>query len=148
MLVSRKRDSDGRGFVFVHSPGLEQSTPEDPDRCAGSIQRIRTGTGTPVGDVAESHAIRHVFGDRKIPVSSTKSLTGHGIGAAGVQELIYCLLMMKHGFITASVNIEDLDPAFEDLNIVRENRDACLNKILTNGFGFGGTNASMIIGKV
>ena len=106
------------------------------------------GTSTPVGDVAEGRAIQRVFGDWKVPISSTKSLTGHGIGATGAQELIYCLLMMKHGFITASVNIEELDPAFANLNIVRENRDASLNRILNNSFGFGGTNASMIIGKV
>ena len=106
------------------------------------------GTSTPVGDVAESHAIQQVFGDRQVPISSTKGLTGHGIGATGAQELIYCFLMMKHGFITASVNIEELDPAFANLNIVKENRDASLNKILNNSFGFGGTNASIIIGKV
>jgi len=113
------------------------------------IDYINThGTGTPAGDLAECLAIRRAFGDCKVPISSTKALSGHGIGAAGAQELIYCLLMMKHGFITASVNIEELDPAFAECNIVRENRDAKLNSVLTNSFGFGGTNACMIVTKV
>ena len=135
---------DGEGAVRCMKEALSMA------HCStDGIDYINThGTSTPVGDVAEGRAIQQVFGNRKIPISSTKSLTGHGIGATGVQELIYCLLMMKHGFITASVNIEDLDPAFADLDIVRENRDATLNRILNNSFGFGGTNASMIIGKV
>jgi 3-oxoacyl-[acyl-carrier-protein] synthase-1 len=83
-----------------------------------------------------------------VPISSTKALTGHGIGAAGVHELIFCLLMMKHGFITASVNIEELDPVFAEFNIIRENTKATLKKVLTNSFGFGGTNACLIVQKV
>jgi 3-oxoacyl-[acyl-carrier-protein] synthase I len=114
-----------------------------------TIDYINThGTGTPAGDLAECMAISRAFGDYKVPISSTKALSGHGIGAAGAQELIYCLLMMKHGFITASVNIEELDQAFTGCNIVRENRDADLNRVLTNSFGFGGTNACMIVGKM
>jgi 3-oxoacyl-[acyl-carrier-protein] synthase-1 len=113
------------------------------------IDYINThGTGTPAGDLAECLAVRRAFGDCKVPISSTKALSGHGIGAAGAQELIYCLLMMKHGFITASVNIEELDPAFMDVAIVRQNRDVTLNRVLTNSFGFGGTNACMIVAKV
>ena len=114
-----------------------------------TIDYINThGTGTPAGDLAECLAIRRAFGDYKVPISSTKALSGHGIGAAGAQELIYCLLMMKHGFITASVNIEELDTAFTDVAIARENRDTTLNRVLTNSFGFGGTNACMIVDKV
>ena len=114
-----------------------------------TIDYINThGTGTPAGDLAECLAISRAFGDYRVPISSTKALSGHGIGAAGAHELIYCLLMMKHGFITASVNIEELDPAFVDYAIVRQNRDAKLNKVLTNSFGFGGTNACMIVGTV
>ena len=105
------------------------------------------GTSTPAGDLAEARALDQVFGEYKPAISSTKSLTGHGIGASGVQELIYCLLMMKHGFITASVNIDELDPALPDLNIVTENTETDLQKVLTNSFGFGGTNASMLLGK-
>jgi 3-oxoacyl-[acyl-carrier-protein] synthase-1 len=106
------------------------------------------GTGTPAGDISESLAIKNIFSDYKVPVSSTKSITGHGLGAAGAQELIYCLLMMKHGFISASMNIEEIDTACNHLNIVTENRQENLNKVLTNSFGFGGTNASLVIAKV
>lgn len=105
------------------------------------------GTSTPAGDIAEARAIDRIFGDHKPAISSTKSLTGHGIGASGVQELIYCLLMMEHGFVTASVNIDELDPALPELNIVTENTRTDLRKVLTNSFGFGGTNASMLLGK-
>jgi 3-oxoacyl-[acyl-carrier-protein] synthase-1 len=113
------------------------------------IDYINThGTSTPAGDLSEAHAIQRVFKDYKVPISSTKSLTGHGIGAAGVQELIYCLLMMENNFITASINIEELDPSFKDLNIVTKNRQENLNKVLTNSFGFGGTNAALVITKV
>lgn len=135
---------NGEGAVRCMKEGLAMTHCSTDD-----IDYINShGTSTPLGDLAESRAIHQVFGDRRVPVSSTKSLTGHGIGATGAQELIYCLLMMKHEFITASVNIEELDPAFANLNIVRENRTASLNKILNNSFGFGGTNASMIIRKV
>ena len=105
------------------------------------------GTSTPAGDLAEARALDQVFGEYKPAISSTKSLTGHGIGASGVQELIYCLLMMEHGFITASVNIDELDPALPDLNIITENTKTDLQNVLTNSFGFGGTNASMLLGK-
>lgn len=115
---------------------------------AADIDYVNThGTSTPAGDIAEARALDRVFGSHKPAISSTKSLTGHGVGASGVQELIYCLLMMEHGFITASVNIDELDPALPDLNIVTENTDANLQQVLTNSFGFGGTNASMLLGK-
>ncbi len=102
-------------------------------------------TSTPIGDIREIEAMREVFGDRMPPVSATKSLTGHSLGAAGVQEAIYSLLMMKNGFIAASANIEELDPAFADVPIVRERVDnAVLNCVMSNSFGFGGTNATLI----
>jgi 3-oxoacyl-[acyl-carrier-protein] synthase-1 len=102
-------------------------------------------TSTPIGDIREVEAMREVFGDRMPPVSATKSLTGHSLGAAGVQEAIYSLLMMKNGFIAASANIEELDPAFADVPIVRERVDnAVLNCVMSNSFGFGGTNATLI----
>ena len=101
-------------------------------------------TSTPVGDVREIEAIREVFGDKCPPISATKSLTGHSLGAAGVQEAIYCLLMMKNGFICESANIETMDPAFADMPIVRERRDnVSLGCVLSNSFGFGGTNACL-----
>jgi 3-oxoacyl-[acyl-carrier-protein] synthase-1 len=86
-----------------------------------------------------------VFGDKVPPISGTKSLTGHSLGATGVQEAIYCLLMMQNGFIAKSANIDELDPAFADMPIVRERIvDVELNTVLSNSFGFGGTNASLV----
>jgi 3-oxoacyl-[acyl-carrier-protein] synthase-1 len=110
------------------------------------IDYINThGTSTPVGDVPELRAIREVFGDRIPPFSSTKSLTGHSLGATGVQEAIYCLLMLRQGFIAGSVNVETLDPAAEGMPLVRETRDTPLRTALSNSFGFGGTNASLVL---
>ena len=103
------------------------------------------GTSTPVGDVAELGAVREVFGGEIPYISSTKSLTGHALGAAGVNEAIYTLLMMEENFIAASANIENLDPAAEGLPIVRERMDgARLDCVMSNSFGFGGTNASLV----
>lgn len=103
------------------------------------------GTSTPVGDTREVEALREVFGDTMPPVSSTKSLTGHSQGATGVQEIIYSLLMMENGFITASANIDELDPETEGVPIVRETmNDVSLNCVMSNSFGFGGTNATMV----
>ncbi|HXF87348.1 MAG TPA: beta-ketoacyl-ACP synthase I [Xanthobacteraceae bacterium] len=102
-------------------------------------------TSTPIGDIKEIEAIREVFGDRCPAISATKSLTGHSLGAAGVHEAIYSLLMMNNGFICESANIENLDPAFADIPIVRERRDNVkLGCVLSNSFGFGGTNASIV----
>lgn len=102
-------------------------------------------TSTPIGDVKEIEAIREVFGNKCPPISATKSLTGHSLGAAGVHEAIYSLLMMNNGFICASANIENLDPAFADMDIVRQRRDNVkLGCVLSNSFGFGGTNASIV----
>jgi 3-oxoacyl-[acyl-carrier-protein] synthase-1 len=103
-------------------------------------------TSTPIGDVKEIEAIREVFGDKCPPISATKSLTGHSLGAAGVQEAIYSLLMMNNGFICESANIENIDPDFADMPIVRERRDnVSLGCVLSNSFGFGGTNASIVL---
>ena len=102
-------------------------------------------TSTPVGDIPEINAIRTVFGDKMPPISATKSLTGHSQGAAGVHEAIYTLLMMQHSFICESANIEELDPAVEGANIVRKRIDNVpINAALSNSFGFGGTNASLV----
>jgi 3-oxoacyl-[acyl-carrier-protein] synthase-1 len=106
------------------------------------------GTSTPVGDITEIEAIRNIWGRGATPpISSTKSLTGHSLGATGVQEAIYCLLMMQEGFITASANVFDLDPALDPSEIVTERRDAEIDTALTNSFGFGGTNASIALSK-
>ena len=103
------------------------------------------GTSTPLGDIKELEAVREVFGDSSPPISSTKSLSGHALGAAGVNEAIYSLLMMEHGFICASANVEQLDPAAEGMDIVRERRDGVrLDAVMSNSFGFGGTNATLV----
>ncbi|MEC7629055.1 MAG: beta-ketoacyl-ACP synthase I [Pseudomonadota bacterium] len=106
-------------------------------------------TSTPVGDIKEIEALREVFGADCPPISATKSLTGHSLGAAGVQEAIYSLLMMQDDFIAASAHIEQLDPDFADMPIVQETREnAGLNCILSNSFGFGGTNGSLVMKRV
>lgn len=104
-------------------------------------------TSTPVGDIKEAEALRAVFGQTIPALSGTKSMSGHSLGAAGVQEAIYCLLMMKHGFIAPSINVDNVDPALADLPIVTETRQAELNTILSNSFGFGGTNGTLIMGR-
>lgn len=105
------------------------------------------GTSTPLGDITELNAIGQVFGgaDKTPPISSTKSMTGHSLGAVGVQELIYCVLMMNDGFIAPSINIADMDDGAKDFDIVTQTRNTTLNTIMTNSFGFGGTNATLII---
>jgi 3-oxoacyl-[acyl-carrier-protein] synthase I len=108
-------------------------------------------TSTPIGDLKEIEAIREVFGsgDSCPPISATKSLTGHSQGATGVHEAIYSLLMMNSGFICKSANIENLDPAFADMPIMRERRDGvALDCVLSNSFGFGGTNACIVFKRL
>src|SRR5438105_689830 len=106
-------------------------------------------TATPVGDLKEIEAIREVFGSKCPPISATKSLTGHSLGAAGVQEAIYSLLMMSNGFLCESANIENLDPTFADMPILRERRDNVeVGCVLSNSFGFGGTNASIVFKRL
>jgi 3-oxoacyl-[acyl-carrier-protein] synthase-1 len=106
-------------------------------------------TSTPIGDLREIEAIREVFGGKCPPIAATKSLTGHSLGAAGAQEAIYSLLMMNNGFICESANIENLDPAFADMPIMRERRDGVtLGCVLSNSFGFGGTNACVVFKRL
>lgn len=113
------------------------------------IDYINThGTSTPVGDVPELRAIREVFGDAIPPFSSTKSLTGHSLGAAGAQEAIYSLLMLDNGFAAESAHIENLDPQFEGMPILRERKDVELTTVMSNSFGFGGTNGTLILSKI
>ena len=104
------------------------------------------GTSTPVGDVAEMKGVREVFGDKAPAISSTKSLSGHSLGAAGVHEAIYCLLMMEGNFIAGSANIEEIDPVVADMPILTKTReDVTLNNVMSNSFGFGGTNATLVL---
>jgi 3-oxoacyl-[acyl-carrier-protein] synthase-1 len=106
------------------------------------------GTSTPVGDVKELGAIREVFGDEIPAISSTKAMTGHSLGAAGAQEAIYSLLMLEHGFIAPSINIDTLDDAAEGMNIITEPTQRELTTVMSNSFGFGGTNATLIMRKL
>jgi 3-oxoacyl-[acyl-carrier-protein] synthase-1 len=105
------------------------------------------GTSTPVGDDKEMGAVREVFGDAMPMISSTKSLTGHSLGAAGAQEAIYCLLMMQAGFAAESAHIDNLDPAFEGMPILRKRHDGPLNAVMSNSFGFGGTNGCLVMAR-
>jgi len=104
-------------------------------------------TSTPIGDIREMEAIREVFGDDQPMISATKSLTGHCLGGAGAQEAIYSLLMMQNGFVCESAHIDEIDPAFASDNIVRQRQEVALDCVLSNSFGFGGTNASLVLGR-
>ncbi|EHZ3452516.1 beta-ketoacyl-ACP synthase I [Salmonella enterica] len=106
------------------------------------------GTSTPVGDVKELGAIREVFGDNSPAISATKAMTGHSLGAAGVQEAIYSLLMLEHGFIAPSINIKELDEQAAGLDIVTETTERELTTVMSNSFGFGGTNATLVMRKL
>jgi 3-oxoacyl-[acyl-carrier-protein] synthase-1 len=144
------------------SDGYDMVAPsgEGAVRCMRmALENVRTpidyinphATSTEIGDVKEIEAIRTVFGsaEKCPPIAATKSLTGHSLGATGVQEAIYSLLMMQNGFICESANIEELDPAFADMDIVRKRRDGVrLSAVLSNSFGFGGTNASLVLKHV
>ena len=105
------------------------------------------GTSTPVGDQREMGAVRTVFGENQPMISSTKSLTGHSLGAAGVQEAIYSLLMMAKGFAAKSAHIENLDPQFAGMNILRDRFEGKIGTIMSNSFGFGGTNGTLILSQ-
>jgi 3-oxoacyl-[acyl-carrier-protein] synthase I len=106
------------------------------------------GTSTPVGDMVELRAVRQAFGNSIPPISSTKSLSGHSLGAAGVHEAIYSLLMLRHGFIAATANIDNLEPEAKEMNIVQETRQAKLQTVMSSSYGFGGTNACLIFRKL
>ena len=146
-IIGYGATSDGSDMVAPSGEGavrcmqMALSTVNDP------IDYINPhGTSTPVGDAKEIGAIREVFGDKCPPISATKSLTGHSLGATGVQEAIYCMLMMNNDFIAESAHIEELDPEFADINIVQKRiDDAKLNTVISNSFGFGGTNATLAL---
>lgn len=142
--------SDGYDMVAPSGEGAQRCMQMALETCKAPIDYINPhATATPVGDAKEIEAIRAVFGSKCPPLSATKSLTGHSLGAAGVQEAIYSLLMMNNGFICESANIQNLDPAFEDMPIVRQRRDnVALGAVLSNSFGFGGTNASVVFKRL
>jgi 3-oxoacyl-[acyl-carrier-protein] synthase-1 len=138
--------SDGHDMVAPSGEGAVRCMQQAISTASGPIDYVNAhGTSTPVGDVTEINAMRQVFGERMPPVNSTKSLTGHSLGAAGVWEAIFSILQMKNGFIAESANIEELDPQIADAPIVRSRIDgAKLERVLSNSFGFGGTNASLV----
>jgi 3-oxoacyl-[acyl-carrier-protein] synthase-1 len=143
--------SDGYDMVAPSGEGAQRCMRMAMSTLKGPIDYINPhATSTPVGDAKEIEAIRAVFGaDKCPPISATKSLSGHSLGAAGVQEAIYSLLMMNNGFIAPSANIQELDPAFADMNIIRERRDNVkLGTVMSNSFGFGGTNATLVLKHV
>jgi len=146
-LIGYGATSDGYDMVQPSGEGALRCMKQALEGVAEPVDYINThGTSTPAGDVRELEAIRELFGDRIPPISSTKSLTGHALGAAGVHEAVYSLLMMDNRFITASANIETLDPAAEGMPIVRERVDnADLKVVMSNSFGFGGTNATLVL---
>lgn len=146
-IVGYAATSDGYDMVAPSGEGASRCMRMALENFDGDIDYINThGTSTPVGDVAELKALREVFGDNMPTISSTKSLSGHSLGAAGVQEAIYCLLMMENNFIAASANVETLDEAVRGLPIlVGKAEERQLNRILSNSFGFGGTNACLVM---
>ena len=168
MILEEKRHAIERGAKIyaqltgyaATSDGVDMVSPsgEGGERCMQiawemsgnkNIDYINAhGTSTPAGDITELNAIKNVFGDKVPWISSTKSLSGHSLGAAGVQEAIYGLIMMDEGFIAGSANIENLDEGAEPFPIVRENFSTELQSFLSNSFGFGGTNASLIFEKI
>lgn len=145
-LVGYGATSDGFDMVAPSGEGAMRCMRQAMSTVKGPVDYINThGTSTPVGDSKEMGAIRGVFGDNMPNITSTKSLTGHSLGAAGVQESIYSILMMQGGFIGESAHIEELDPEFEGMPIVRKRIDnAKIDTVLSNSFGFGGTNATLV----
>ena len=140
--------SDGADMVSPSGEGAERCMKMALASASGPIDYINThGTSTPVGDIAELGAIRNTFNTNCPMISSTKSLSGHSLGAAGVHEAIYCMLMMENDFITASANIDNLDPHAEGLPIALRTQEISLNRVMSNSFGFGGTNASLVMEK-
>ena len=142
--------SDGHDMVAPSGEGAARCMNMALKTARSPIHYVNPhATSTPVGDAKEIEALRVVFGTKCPPISATKSLTGHSLGAAGVQEAIYSLLMMQNGFMAESANIQELDPAFADMPILRERKDGVtLDAVMSNSFGFGGTNATLVFERV
>ena len=144
-VVGYGATADGYEMVAPSGEGAVRCMRMALDMAGGPVDYINAhGTSTPIGDLVELQAIREVFGERIPLISSTKSLSGHSLGAAGVHEAIYSLLMLAQGFIAGSANIEEMDPGAEGMPIVTANRDARLHTVMSNSYGFGGTNACLI----
>ena len=141
--------SDGADMVAPSGEGAVRCMQMALEGVSRPLDYLNThGTSTPLGDIIELEAIRTALGDTLPPISSTKALSGHSLGAASVHEAIYCLLMMRDGFIAGSANIETLDEGATGFPIVQASRDATLDTVMSNSFGFGGTNASLVFGLV
>ncbi|GAM61547.1 3-oxoacyl-(acyl-carrier-protein) synthase [Vibrio ishigakensis] len=146
-IVGYGANSDGHDMVAPSGEGAVRCMKMALQNVDG-VDYVNThGTSTPVGDVKELGAIQEVFGGNSPAISATKAMSGHALGAAGVHEAIYTTLMLEHGFVAPSINVEELDPAAEGLDIVTEKRDVELKTVMSNSFGFGGTNATLVIKK-
>ena len=146
-IIGYGATSDGYDMVAPSGEGAVRCMQQALSTVTEPVDYLNThGTSTPVGDLAESRGVREVFGDKAPLISSTKSLSGHSLGAAGVHEAIYCMLMMEGNFLAASANIETLDPEIADLPILRETKENfSANVVMSNSFGFGGTNATLVL---
>ena len=145
-IVGYGATSDGYDMVAPSGEGAVRCMQMAMEGVDSPVQYLNThGTSTPVGDLKELEAIQQVFGDNSPAISATKAMTGHALGAAGVNEAIYSILMMENDFIAPSVNIDNLDPEAEGLDIVTEMREAKLDTVMSNSFGFGGTNATLVM---
>jgi 3-oxoacyl-[acyl-carrier-protein] synthase-1 len=148
-IVGYAANSDGFDMVAPSGEGAQRCMKLALQGVDRPIDYLNPhGTSTPIGDIKEMEAVRAVFGDKAPLISSTKSLTGHSLGAAGVQEAIYSLLMLNNGFVAESAHIEELDPAFADLPIVRKREERQLETVMSNSFGFGGTNGCLVMARV
>jgi 3-oxoacyl-[acyl-carrier-protein] synthase-1 len=147
-LVGYGATADGHEMVSPSGEGASRCIELALSSVTGPIDYINAhGTSTPIGDMVELQAIRQVFGKNVPPISSTKSLSGHSLGAAGVHEAIYSLLMLNNNFIAASANIHTIEPGAEKMNIVRKTHQKKLNRVMSNSYGFGGTNACLVFQK-
>lgn len=147
-IVGYGANSDGYDMVAPSGEGAVRCMKLALDQAGGDIDYINThGTSTPVGDTRELGAIQEVFGSKSPAISATKAMTGHALGAAGVHEAIYSLLMMENGFVAPSINVDNLDEDAKGLNIVTEAEERELTTVMSNSFGFGGTNATLIMRK-
>jgi 3-oxoacyl-[acyl-carrier-protein] synthase-1 len=148
-VVGYGATADGADMVQPTGEGAVRCIRLALETAGGSVDYINAhGTSTPIGDLVELRAIREVFGEAHPPISSTKSLSGHSLGAAGVHEAIYSLLMLNHNFICGTANIEEMDPEAEGMHIVATTRDAALTTVMSNSYGFGGTNACLVFRRV
>jgi len=147
-IVGYGATSDGYDMVAPNGEGAVRCMQQAMHGVEGEIDYLNThGTSTPVGDVKELGAIQEVFGKKSPAISATKAMTGHALGAAGVHEAIFSMLMMEHNFVAPSINIETLDEQAEGLDIVTKMRETQLNMVMSNSFGFGGTNATLVMKK-